>query len=76
MKVVAVRVPDSLHKELREEAKKEGIKVVFVQKQFSKQSAETVADAIEGRVVQIDPLAREYLSNMKEIAEALAKVMQ
>jgi predicted HicB family RNase H-like nuclease len=25
MKVVAVRVPDSLHKELRQEAKKEGV---------------------------------------------------
>ena len=45
-------------------AKQEGIKVVFVQAQFSTRNAETVAQAIGGRIVQIDPLAKNYLKNI------------
>jgi len=59
-----------------EEARQEGIKVIFVQKQFSEKSAETVANAIGGRVIQIDPLARDYLDNMKKIAQTFAEVLQ
>ena len=61
----------SLHHVI-EEANEEGIKIIFVQKQFSEASAETVARAIGGRVVQIDPLARDYLSNMRQVADAFA----
>jgi zinc transport system substrate-binding protein len=61
---------------LIEQAKKEEIRVVFVQKQFSKKSAEAVARAIGGTVIQIDPLAPDYLENMREIAHAFAKVME
>ena len=57
-------------------AKDQGIRVIFVQKQFSKQSAEAVADAIAGRVVQIDPLSIDYMNNMRQIAETLAGVMK
>jgi len=59
-----------------EEAKEEGIGIIFVQKQFSKTSAETVARAIGGKVVHIDPLARDYLKNMKAIADRLAGVLK
>ncbi len=58
-----------------EQAKKEGIKVIFVQKQFSKKSAAAVARAISGRVIQVDPLASDYMTNMRTIAETFAKVM-
>jgi zinc transport system substrate-binding protein len=58
------------------EAKEEGIKIIFVQKQFSEKSAETVADAIGGKVIQIDPLARDYLDNMRKIAQTFAEVLQ
>jgi zinc transport system substrate-binding protein len=61
---------------LVEQAKEEGIMVVFVQKQFSKKSAAAVARAINGKVIQIDPLAADYLDNMRKIAESFAKVMQ
>ena len=54
----------------------EGIKVVFVQAQFSTKNAETVARAIGGRIVRIDPLAKDFLKNMMKIAEAFAEVMQ
>jgi len=61
---------------LIEQAKAEGVKVVFVQKQFSQTSAEIVAHAIGGTVINIDPLAKDYLENMSRIAAALAKAMQ
>jgi zinc transport system substrate-binding protein len=57
-----------------EEAKQEGIDIIFVQKQFSKTSAETVARAIGGKVVAMDPLAGDYLKNMEAIADRLAGV--
>ena len=62
--------------DLIKRAKEEGIKVVFVQTQFSAKSAETVAQAIGGRIVQIDPLAKDYLKNMRKIAETFRKVVQ
>jgi len=65
----------SLHHVI-EEAKEEGIKIIFVQKQFSSASAETVARAIGGRVVQINPLARNYLNNMRQVANALVEALR
>jgi zinc transport system substrate-binding protein len=59
-----------------DEARKEGIKIIFVQKQFSARSAETVANAIGGKVIQIDPLARDYIDNMRRIAQTFAEVLQ
>jgi zinc transport system substrate-binding protein len=51
------------------EARAENIQVIFVQPQFAKQSAQTVAAAIEGAVVPIDPLAADWLGNLRQIGE-------
>jgi len=56
---------------LIDRAKKDRIKVMFVQPQFSARSAEAVAKAIGGVVVPIDPLARDYLANLDKIAAAV-----
>ena len=61
---------------LIEKAKKDGIKIIFVQKQFSEKSAEALADAIGGKIISIDPLAKDYLNNIKMIAETFCRVMQ
>ena len=61
---------------LIEQAKEKGIKVVFVQKHFSTRTAESVAHAIGGQVVKVDPLARDYLDNMKRIADTFAEVLR
>jgi zinc transport system substrate-binding protein len=61
---------------LIEHARDQGVRVIFVQKQFSTASAEAVARAIGGRVARVDPLASDYLNNMREIAETFAGVMQ
>jgi zinc transport system substrate-binding protein len=56
-------------------AKRDNVKVIFVQPQFAKKDAQTVAKAIGGAVVPIDPLARDYLKNLEEIAENLKKAL-
>ncbi len=55
-----------------EQARSENIRVIFVQQQFSQTTATTIASAISGRVVAIDPLAEDYLANMRRTAEAFA----
>jgi zinc transport system substrate-binding protein len=50
---------------LIEEAKAHGIRVVFAAPQFSTRSAEVVAQGIGGEVVLIDPLAEDYIPNMR-----------
>ncbi|MGQ9724685.1 MAG: metal ABC transporter solute-binding protein, Zn/Mn family [Tepidimonas sp.] len=54
-------------------AKADGIRVIFVQKQFSRTAAEQVARAIGGEVVAIDPLAEDFVGNMREVGQALAR---
>jgi len=43
-------------------------RVLFVQKQFSTKTAETVARSIGARIVTLDPLAKDYLSNLRNTA--------
>lgn len=57
------------------EAKQAGIKVVFVEPQFSKQAAETIAREIGGEVLAIDPLAADWLANLRQVARTLGKVL-
>jgi zinc transport system substrate-binding protein len=63
-------------KKLIDLAKGENIRVIFVQQQFDSNSARAVADEIGGKVIAMDPLAGDWLANMKKIAgtfkEALA----
>ncbi|NLC70983.1 MAG: zinc ABC transporter solute-binding protein [Desulfuromonadaceae bacterium] len=61
---------------LIERAKQEEIRVIFVQEQFSRTAAATVAAAIGGRVVAIDPLAEDYFANLRRVAEVLAAAMR
>jgi zinc transport system substrate-binding protein len=57
-------------------AKDEGVQVIFVQPQFSKRSAKRVAEAINGAVVLINPLARDYINNLEQIAVTVKKALQ
>jgi len=49
-------------------ARHKGIKVIFVQPQFSTKSAELVAKEIHGQVMPANPLALDWLDNMKKMA--------
>jgi len=52
-----------------------GVKLIFVQPQFSRQGAEAVARAIGGAVVPLDPLAENYMDNLRSIVDALRKAL-
>ncbi len=49
-------------------ARREGVRIVFVQPQFSAHAARTIATAIDGAVVPLDPLAADYLANLEAMA--------
>lgn len=61
--------------ELIARAKEENIQVIFAQPEFSTKAAETIAEAIDGQVLLIDPLAPDWLSNMREVADTFAEVL-
>ncbi len=60
---------------LIEEAKAEGIQVVFAQPEFSTTDAETIAKEIGGEVLLISPLAPDWLANMRRVAQTFADVL-
>ena len=49
-------------------ARERGIRVVFVQPQFSAKSAEMISREIGGHVVHVDPLAENWAGNLREVA--------
>jgi len=61
---------------LIEEARENDIRVVFVSPQFSTKSAEVIAKEIGGKVVIIDPLAKDFIDNMLAIESAMKQAMQ
>lgn len=56
--------------ELVEQAKREHIRVIFVQTGFAQKSAEVVANEAGARVVALDPLAYDWVANMRVVAKA------
>jgi len=58
------------------EAKARGIKIVFAQPQFSRKSAEMIAQQIGGHVIALDPLAENYIENMRRVASSIAQAME
>ena len=55
-----------------DQARADGARVILVQPQFSDQAASVVADAIGATVIEADPLARDILSSLQNLAEILA----
>ncbi|MBN2687407.1 MAG: zinc ABC transporter substrate-binding protein [Deltaproteobacteria bacterium] len=60
---------------LIDRAKKEGVKVIFVQPEFSGKNARVIARAIGGAVVPMDPLARDYLNNLDTMADHIKEAL-
>lgn len=58
-----------------EEAKKRNIKVIFASPQFNPQSAEVIAKEIDGRVILIDALARNYITNLQAVLNEMSQAM-
>ncbi len=56
---------------LVKQAKADKIKVLFVQPQFDKKNALTVAHAIKGKLVVLDPLTENIEQNLRQMANAI-----
>ena len=61
---------------LIDRARKENIRVVFVQPQFDRRQAQQIAAAIGGKVIAVDPLAPDYTDNLRRVAQQFAQALQ
>jgi len=62
-------------KGLMERARAHGVKVVFVQPEFSSKSAELISREIGGKVVFLSPLARDWENNLRKAAQAFKEAL-
>jgi len=53
------------------QAKEEDIKVIFIQSQFNKDIAESIASEVGAIVISIDPLSESYVDNLRNIAKTI-----
>jgi len=60
---------------LIEEARASQLRVVFVQRGHSRRRAELIAGEIGAEIVELDPLARDWLDNMARVAATLRKAL-
>lgn len=57
-------------------ARRDDIHVIFVQPQFSRANATTVAQAVDGKLLAVDPLAADYFSNLRRVARVFSETLQ
>jgi zinc transport system substrate-binding protein len=57
-------------------ARAEGVTAIFVQRQFAGGAARAVAEAIDARLIQVDPLAEDYCENLRGTARAFAEALR
>jgi len=57
---------------LIKQARENNITVIFASPQFNTKTADVIAKEIDGRVVLISPLEKNYLENMRKVAEVFA----
>lgn len=63
-------------KELIELARAKNIKIIFAQPQLSPKSAELLATEIGGKVIFADPLALDWMQNLREVAQKFRAALQ
>ena len=61
---------------LIDDARRHGVRVIFVQPQFSTRTAKVIAAAIHGAVVPMDPLAHDYVKNLRRMAAAIRDALK
>lgn len=57
------------------EARRAGVKVIFYQPQYSSRSAEVIASEIGGVVEPLDPLAHDYLAQLRHMAQRVSEAL-
>ncbi len=56
-------------------AEREDVQAIFVQPQFSVASARAIAAEVEAEIIRLDPLARDYLANLREMARKIRNAL-
>lgn len=56
-----------------EKARKENVKIIFAQPEFSRDSAQKIGQAINGTVVILNPLHEDYSNNLRSISLEIEK---
>lgn len=64
--------PQQLTKVIQE-ARKNKIRTIFIQPQYSNKGARLIADSIGAKVVTLDPYSEDYLHSMRQIARHFAE---
>ncbi len=62
--------------EVIEHSRESGIKIIFVQPQFSTKSAKIVAREIGGQVAFANPLAEDWMDNLREVADKFHEALK
>ncbi|WP_053955690.1 metal ABC transporter solute-binding protein, Zn/Mn family [Inediibacterium massiliense] len=57
-------------------AKSENIKVIFYQAEIDSRQSRTIAEEIGGQTKEIEPLAKEYIKNLKDMAKTFTEVLK
>lgn len=61
--------------QLIEQARRERVKVVFIQGGFPRKSAQVIADAVGARVVVADPQREDWLDNLRRVSAELGEAL-
>jgi zinc transport system substrate-binding protein len=62
--------------EIIEVAREKNITTIFVDPNFNPKSAEIIAEEIDGFVVPLDPLAEDYIENMRIVGQKIATSLE
>lgn len=66
--------PSEMMKVIKE-SREQKIGIIFIQKQFRRDTAEIIAREIQARIVQLDPLAYHWDVNMEKIGQEFKKAL-
>jgi zinc transport system substrate-binding protein len=59
---------------LIDQARENSITVIFASPEFGTQTAKTIAEEIDGRVILISPLAKDYIENLKRMSDEISSL--
>lgn len=61
---------------LTKKGKEHNVRIVFVQPQFSKRSAQTIAKNLDAVVIETDPLSYDFIGNIHHLIDAITQAAQ
>ena len=58
---------------LIDQARENNITIIFASPEFEIQTAKTISEEIDGTVILISPLAKDYIENLKRMSDEISK---